>query len=388
MKKWNVVLASAVLAGSLVNPVFAQDAQDSNTATATVKGEAGEESVTVAVVGKAITVVSDNEADTVVSDDEAEASSEQETESTSKVTGSIVIIGPDGQKTEYKIGKEMPEGLRLLLSPEYNGAAGGQISIFGTGSIEVQNDGSPEENKKSRSISIISSDDAEEAPQERLMIGVHCEEGSELLRGHLKLNGAGLVVLETVSDAPAAAAGLQKNDIILKVGETEMKAVTDLLDVVTKSEGKDLAISIMRNGDPMSLTVTPKMMEVPEQVVFSIAGEDLDYVPDTAGLEAIIEKENLPAHVQELMKNSPGMKRLRLLQPGSVMIDRKAAPEEIERMLKAAAAAADEVQQEQSVVEFRASKNQDQGDVQKQLEELREQLKAMKAQIDELSKQN
>lgn len=382
MKKWNVILASAVMAGSLVNPAFAQDSQESTTATATVKSEAGAESVTATIEGESISVVSV---------DEAEASDEEEAESTSKVSGSIVIIGPDGQKTEYKIGKEMPEGLKLLLSPEHKGVAGSQISIFRTDSVEVQNDESPEENKKSRSISIISSDDAEEAPQQRLMIGVHCEEGSELLRGHLKLNGAGLVVLETVSDSPAAAAGLQKNDIILKVGETEMKAVTDLLDVVTKSEGHDLAISILRNGDPMSLNVTPRMMEVPEQVVFSIAGENFEYAPDAVGHEAHIEKENLPEHVQELMKNSPGMKRLRLLQPGSVMIDRKAAPEEIERMLKEAAEAARAAAgkaQEQAIIELRTTKKHEQAEVQQQLEELREQLKAMKAQIDELSKKN
>lgn len=391
MKKWEIMLASVVLSGTIVSPVFGQDeAQGTDEAAS---------AATVVVEG--VQIVDDAVQDDAEDKDEDSGEATDETaEATIEVTGKVIVVGPDGKKSEYQIGDQLPEGLKVLFTPQGKLPAGRTMILH---SESKGGEGGDQKTAEVQTITITGEElpagDAE--PEQRLMIGVHCEAASELLRGHLKLENKGLVVIEVVPDSPAAAVGLQKNDLLLKVNDRELSEVTDLLEVVTKSEGHELSVSLLRNGDPLTVQVTPKVMEVPEQVVFGVAEGDLEMLD----LANVADREELPEHVREILKNSPGMKRLRMITPGSVMIDKAASPEEIQQMLRDAAEAARahaaaahkhaqdaaeahalEAQRAERAHKRAAQehrKAQQQKSVEQQLQELQEQINALKEQVHE-----
>lgn len=123
---------------------------------------------------------------------------------------------------------------------------------------------------------------------ERLMIGIHCIPADELLRAHLKLGENGMVVLDVVESGPASDAGILPHDIILKArlsdsvppdssddssssGSSEEDTsttwpITDndgLLRAVQSSNGRPIELTLLRNGDVVTLSVTPRHMAVP-----------------------------------------------------------------------------------------------------------------------------
>ena len=67
----------------------------------------------------------------------------------------------------------------------------------------------------------------------------------------------GAAVQSVVEDSPAAAAGLQVNDIITKVGETEITGRTDLARMISETAvGETLKLQVYRKGETLELTVT------------------------------------------------------------------------------------------------------------------------------------
>ncbi len=147
--------------------------------------------------------------DSVVEDDsndedEADDSSEEKdqvSEATVEVTGKVIVVGPDGKKSEYQIGDQLPDGLKILFTPQ-NKLPAGKTMILHTESKGGQE--GDESTAEVQTITITGEElpagDAE--PEQRLMIGDHCEAANELLRGHLKLENKGLVVIEIVPDSP------------------------------------------------------------------------------------------------------------------------------------------------------------------------------------------
>ena len=67
----------------------------------------------------------------------------------------------------------------------------------------------------------------------------------------------GAAVQSVVEDSPAAAAGLRVNDIITKVGETEITGRTDLARMISETAvGETLKLQVYRKGETLELTVT------------------------------------------------------------------------------------------------------------------------------------
>ena len=67
----------------------------------------------------------------------------------------------------------------------------------------------------------------------------------------------GAAVQSVVEDSPAAAAGLQVNDIITKVGETEITGRSDLARMISETAvGETLKLQVYRKGETLELTVT------------------------------------------------------------------------------------------------------------------------------------
>ncbi len=157
-----------------------------------------------------------------------QSSSEKKDDAAPKITvkGQIVIVGPDGKRQEYDLSESLSDGVKINLGdvPHLHGY--------------VHADGS----------------------EQRHMIGIRCEPASNLLRGHLKLTDQGLVASHVSEGLPAAEAGIQKDDILLTVGEQKLNSVPDLMNAVSVSEGKEVTVEVLRDGDRISVAVTPRKL--------------------------------------------------------------------------------------------------------------------------------
>jgi regulator of sigma E protease len=62
---------------------------------------------------------------------------------------------------------------------------------------------------------------------------------------------------QVVADKPAAIAGLQSGDSIVTVNGAPVREWDDFVTVVKRSSGSPVAVGVLRNAAPLSLTVTP-----------------------------------------------------------------------------------------------------------------------------------
>jgi hypothetical protein len=89
-------------------------------------------------------------------------------------------------------------------------------------------------------------------------LGVMVVSPSDEQRQELKLPAeGGLLVEHVVPDSPAAKAGIQKGDVLIRAGEKELKTVQDLIDIVNQTKDGKLELELRREGKPEKLTVTP-----------------------------------------------------------------------------------------------------------------------------------
>ena len=67
----------------------------------------------------------------------------------------------------------------------------------------------------------------------------------------------GASVQSVTKDSPAEEAGLQVNDIITKVNDTEITSSNDLVKLVRASNpGDTLTVTVYRQGETLELTIT------------------------------------------------------------------------------------------------------------------------------------
>lgn len=86
-------------------------------------------------------------------------------------------------------------------------------------------------------------------------VGISVTDVSEETQGYGLPKGA--AVKQVVADSPAAEAGLQVNDIITKVGDTEITGSSQLVGIVSEAAvGDVLKITVYRQGSTLELEVT------------------------------------------------------------------------------------------------------------------------------------
>jgi len=77
------------------------------------------------------------------------------------------------------------------------------------------------------------------------------------LRAHLKLPAnQGLLVTEVAPNSPAAAAKLQRFDVLLKAGDRALGKIDDLMEALDASKGQNMTLEILREGQPRKIEVT------------------------------------------------------------------------------------------------------------------------------------
>jgi membrane-associated protease RseP (regulator of RpoE activity) len=96
-----------------------------------------------------------------------------------------------------------------------------------------------------------------------------------LLRKHLKLDNAGLVVQSVSEKSPAAAAGIEADDVLISLNDIQLQTRDQLVQAVAELENQTVRLQLIRNGERREVSVTPRKMRVPEgstAAAVSVAG--------------------------------------------------------------------------------------------------------------------
>jgi len=87
--------------------------------------------------------------------------------------------------------------------------------------------------------------------------GVYTQEITPDLREGLDYNGSGVLVTRVVPDSPADRAGIQRGDVITRLGSSSVESHDQLAEIVRQSpSGRRMDVQVVRGGNRQSLTVT------------------------------------------------------------------------------------------------------------------------------------
>ncbi len=150
------------------------------------------------------------------------------------VQGKVIVIGPDGERREFSFGRDHRHPAFHVRPPHMFrvGPAGehGEVEL-GFAPADRQPEG--------------------------FIIGLNADPADETLRAQLGLGETGLTVRFVMEGAPAAKAGLQQHDVLIKVGEQDLTSLDVLLQAVRDSAGEPLTITYLRAGEQHTAELTP-----------------------------------------------------------------------------------------------------------------------------------
>lgn len=157
-------------------------------------------------------------------------------------------------------------------------------------------------------------DERQEAVAEsRLALGIQCEPPSSALRKHLRLRDAGVLITSVVPGSPAAEADLRPDDLLLRVGDSTVTDLPTLTALIAASEGNEIQLTLLRDGEERVLAATPRMM----QMRASISAEDTAVAtPLLNGLQILPEIRRQLGESGIIVEEMPR-------QPGSGRIGRR-----------------------------------------------------------------
>lgn len=89
-------------------------------------------------------------------------------------------------------------------------------------------------------------------------LGILAAPADAILKTHLRIE-AGVVVEQVVPDSPAAKAGIQVNDILLKFGDAELADVECLQKAVGENKDREAQVTLLRAGKPTTVSVKPEV---------------------------------------------------------------------------------------------------------------------------------
>lgn len=99
--------------------------------------------------------------------------------------------------------------------------------------------------------------------QGKYFIGVACGPVEPALRKHLSLEeGVGVIVLSVRPDSPAAKAGVELFDVLVRAGDKPLHSVMDLVKIVDETGEAELPLKVIHQGKESLVTVKP--VERPE----------------------------------------------------------------------------------------------------------------------------
>ena len=123
----------------------------------------------------------------------------------------------------------------------------------------------------------------------------------------LQLGGKGTLVTHVGDDGPAAKAGLKAHDILLTVGDKPIEKLSDVVDEVEKSLGKEVSLKVLRAGKQMTLAITPAER---------YGSRDRYETPTYRLGDLDIDIQKLEAKIREKLDNVGVDVRMLLIEPG------------------------------------------------------------------------
>lgn len=107
------------------------------------------------------------------------------------------------------------------------------------------------------------------APEYRYSLGILISDVPDILRAHTAIpEDEGVLVQNVNEDSPAAKAGLKSYDILLKIDGEPIKDTAALQQAVQKSEGKEIALTILAKGQTKEVKITPDKIELPQATLW------------------------------------------------------------------------------------------------------------------------
>ena len=96
-------------------------------------------------------------------------------------------------------------------------------------------------------------------------VGVGVDEADATLRKQLKLpDGIGLAVRHVDKDGPAAQAGIQQHDLLVKLKDQHLVNLQQFVTLVRMNKpGEKIEISLIREGAPLTVTITVAEKDLP-----------------------------------------------------------------------------------------------------------------------------
>ena len=104
-------------------------------------------------------------------------------------------------------------------------------------------------------LTAAESDPADDTQQQRGWLGVYTENLSEAMLVALDIDH-GVLIVDVVDESPAAAAGLQKGDVVMELDGRQIEGASDLRYIVRDRPGRKVAVRIRRRGRPTRIEVT------------------------------------------------------------------------------------------------------------------------------------
>lgn len=133
----------------------------------------------------------------------------------------------------------------------------------------------------------------EESQGSDYWLGVQVAAVPELVKRQMALKH-GLAVEDVTADSPAAKAEIKRYDILLKAGDTPLNVVADLVKTVEAAKGKEIEITVKRDGESRTIRIAADKRPKPEAAVEIVRRKLEAARPELAGeikqLEEALEK--------------------------------------------------------------------------------------------------
>lgn len=142
-------------------------------------------------------------------------------------------------------------------------------------------------------------------PPSKYWIGLGCELATDALKSQLGLTEKQALLVTMVADeSPAKAAGFQVHDVIttVKFGEESkpLDSIATLTTMVAQAEANPLVLSVIRQGKPQDITVTPAERPQPKQDVLSSTNPLLNLATTPAPWVSTSDPERVQRLLREL----------------------------------------------------------------------------------------
>jgi len=219
--------------------------------------------------GEKVGVAKDIEKQTIVKegDDAKVVANDAEKGSATIENGVITVIGPDGKAQTFR----MSDAKSVTITRSSNTVVGedGKRKVERRGkAILIGPDGIR------REIDLggggLGGSVTESQVPKTWMIGVSCKTASPVLRAQLQLDDdIGLVVTRVLQGGAAEDAGFKTNDILMFADQKPIGNRKQLSEVVNGAgaAGNDVAFTILRAGEEVSVSVTPTEREGVSQMM-------------------------------------------------------------------------------------------------------------------------